>query len=36
VRRVARTIADLDGVPETVGERHVVAALALRAPVHRG
>ena len=36
VRRVARTIADLDGEPDTVGERHVVAALALRAPVHRG
>jgi magnesium chelatase family protein len=31
VRRVARTVADLDGAPETVGEEHVCAALELRA-----
>jgi magnesium chelatase family protein len=35
VRRVARTIADLDGVADRVGEGHVCAALELRAPVPR-
>jgi magnesium chelatase family protein len=30
VRRVARTIADFDGMPEVVGEEHVATALALR------
>jgi len=30
VRRVARTIADLDGAPEVVGESHVATALQLR------
>ena len=30
VRRVARTIADLDGVPSALGEEHVCAALELR------
>ena len=36
VRRVARTLADLDGAPDVIGEGHVAAALALRAHVHRG
>jgi magnesium chelatase family protein len=31
VRRVARTVADLDGGPGLVGEEHVCAALELRA-----
>jgi magnesium chelatase family protein len=31
VRRVARTLADLDGAPSTLGEEHVCAALELRA-----
>ena len=31
VRRVARTVADLDGAPAVVGEDHVCAALELRA-----
>ena len=31
VRRVARTVADLDGAPDMVGEEHVCAALELRA-----
>lgn len=31
VRRVARTLADLDGVAATVGEEHICAALELRA-----
>jgi magnesium chelatase family protein len=35
VRRVARTIADLDGVSGAVGEEHVAAALALRAELRR-
>ena len=30
VRRVARTLADLDGAPAVVGEEHVCAALELR------
>ena len=30
VRRVARTIADLDGMPDVVGEQHVATALAMR------
>ncbi|HVE45531.1 MAG TPA: hypothetical protein VNA57_02125 [Acidimicrobiales bacterium] len=30
VRRVARTLADLDGAGTTVGEEHVCAALELR------
>ena len=30
VRRVARTVADLDGAPGLVGEEHVCAALDLR------
>jgi magnesium chelatase family protein len=30
VRRVARTIADLDGTPEVVGEEHLATALAMR------
>lgn len=30
VRRVARTIADLDGAPASVGEAHVATALQLR------
>jgi magnesium chelatase family protein len=30
VRRVARTIADLDGMPEVVGEEHLATALAMR------
>ena len=30
VRRVARTVADLDGVPHEVGAAHVAAALGLR------
>jgi magnesium chelatase family protein len=30
VRRVARTIADLDGAPVVVGESHVATALQLR------
>lgn len=30
IRRVARTIADLDGAPEVVGEVHVAAALRMR------
>jgi len=30
VRRVARTIADLDAAPEVVGEAHVAAALRMR------
>lgn len=33
VRRVARTIADLDGVGDTLGEGHVAAAMALRTTV---
>ena len=36
VRRVARTLADLDGVPTVVGEEHVCAALELRADVVPG
>jgi magnesium chelatase family protein len=37
VRRVARTIGDLSpgGPPNAIGERHVCAALELRAPVPR-
>ncbi|MCA1657061.1 MAG: ATP-binding protein, partial [Actinobacteria bacterium] len=31
IRRVARTIADLGGAPEVVGEEHVCLALSLRA-----
>ena len=31
VRRVARTVADLDGGPVLIGEEHVCAALELRA-----
>ena len=31
VRRVARTVADLDGAPVLVGEHHVCAALEMRA-----
>lgn len=31
VRRVARTLADLDGAPAVVGEEHVCSALELRA-----
>lgn len=31
VRRVARTIADLDSAPHTIGEAHVAEALAMRA-----
>ena len=31
VRRVARTVADLDGAPDVVSVRHVAEALALRA-----
>ena len=31
VRRVARTLADLDGAPAVVGEQHVCGALELRA-----
>ena len=31
VRRVARTLADLDGAPGVVGEEHVCSALELRA-----
>ena len=31
VRRVARTVADLDGAPEVVGEEHLCAALEMRA-----
>jgi len=27
---VARTIADLDGMPDVVGEQHVATALAMR------
>lgn len=34
VRRVARTVADLDGCPRLVGEEHVCAALELRAERH--
>jgi magnesium chelatase family protein len=30
IRRVARTLADLEGAPELVGEEHVAAALQLR------
>lgn len=30
VRRVARTVADLDGAPDIVGEAHVATALRLR------
>ena len=30
VRRVARTLADLDGAPPVVGEEHVCGALELR------
>lgn len=30
VRRVARTLADLDGAPSVIGEEHVCAALELR------
>jgi magnesium chelatase family protein len=33
IRRVARTIADLDDAPEVVEEEHVAAALALRVQV---
>lgn len=33
VRRVARTVADLQGAPPTVDADHVASALALRAPV---
>ena len=31
VRRVARTLADLDGAPDTLGDEHVFGALELRA-----
>ena len=31
VRRVARTVADLDGAPDRVGEEHLCAALEMRA-----
>ena len=31
VRRVARTLADLDGAPDVLGEEHVCGALELRA-----
>jgi magnesium chelatase family protein len=31
IRRVARTVADLDGAPSVVGEEHLCAALELRA-----
>lgn len=33
VRRVARTIADLAGAPEVIGEEHVCLALSMRAEV---
>jgi magnesium chelatase family protein len=33
IRRVARTIADLDDAPESIDEEHVAAALALRVQV---
>ena len=33
IRRVARTLADRDGVHETIGDEHVAAALALRARI---
>jgi magnesium chelatase family protein len=33
VRRVARTIADREGGPESLGETHIAAALALRARI---
>lgn len=33
VRRVARTIADLDGAPTVLSDDHVCAALELRAPM---
>jgi magnesium chelatase family protein len=36
VRRVARTLADLDGAPHLVDEQHVCAALELRAALPRG
>ena len=36
VRRVARTLADLDGAPTMVAEEHVCAALELRADVVPG
>jgi magnesium chelatase family protein len=36
VRRVARTLADLDGAPDAVDEQHVCAALELRAALPRG
>ncbi|MBA3654898.1 MAG: YifB family Mg chelatase-like AAA ATPase [Actinobacteria bacterium] len=35
VRRVARTLADLDGAPPAVDEHHVCAALELRAALPR-
>jgi magnesium chelatase family protein len=35
IRRVARTLADLDGAGDTVDEHHVCAALELRAPMPR-
>jgi magnesium chelatase family protein len=35
VRRVARTLADLDGAPHWVDEQHVCAALELRAALAR-
>ncbi len=35
VRRVARTLADLDGAPDAVDEQHVCAALELRAALPR-
>lgn len=35
VRRVARTLADLDGAPPRVDEQHVCAALELRAAMPR-
>ena len=36
IRRVARTLADLDGAPDVIDEHHVCAALELRAPMPRG
>jgi magnesium chelatase family protein len=35
IRRVARTLADLDGEPEAIDEQHVIQALSLRARVGR-
>jgi magnesium chelatase family protein len=36
VRRVARTIADLEGAPDEIDEGHVCFALELRAPLPNG